>query len=134
MDLIADTTLLVGLWRRQAWAMSFAKANPGRCLGLPWVVLGEFWHGARRAGHDPALVRQFLALGLPLLDPEPVIPAYAAICTALQAHHPAAWRAIGHNDLWIAAAAVAHAKPLVSRNRRHFAHIDGLQVQALGEE
>ena len=35
MDLIADTTLLVGLWRRQAWAMSFAKANPGRCLGLP---------------------------------------------------------------------------------------------------
>ena len=56
MDLIADTTFLDGLWRRQAWALDFATGNPGKTLGIPWVVRGEFWHGAVRAGHDPAEV------------------------------------------------------------------------------
>lgn len=129
MDLIADTTFLVGLWRRQPWAVGFASANAGKSLGLPWVVLGEFWHGAMRAGHDPAVVRGFLAVGLPLLDPEPVIPAYARICASLQ--ESPHYRDIGENDLWIGATAVAFAKPLVTRNTRHFAIIPDLRVVAL---
>jgi len=113
MDLIADTTLLVGLWRKQPWAQSFANRNADQSIGLPWVVLGEFWHGAEKAKHDPERVRQFLSIGLP--DQ----PSY---------------KLVGQNDLWIAATALALQKPLITRNRRHFDKIKGLRFQALLDE
>lgn len=130
MDLIADTSFLVGLWRRQPWAVAFASTNARKSLGLPWVVLAEFWHGSIRAGHDPSLVNGFLAVGLPILDPEPVIPIYARLCAALQ--DSGEYRQIGQNDLWIAATSLAHGKPLVTRNARHFANIPGLSLQIVG--
>ncbi|MCC5842809.1 MAG: type II toxin-antitoxin system VapC family toxin [Verrucomicrobia bacterium] len=129
MDLIADTSFLVGLWRRQPWAMSFARENAGCSLGFPWVVLGEFWHGATRAGHDPARVRAFLDMGIPLLDPSPVIRVYARLCTELQ--DQGGYKKIGQNDLWIAAVAVEADLPLVSRNQRHFREIPNLELRVL---
>lgn len=130
MDLIADTSLLIGLWRRQGWAVNFASANPSKSLGIPWVVLGEFWHGATRAGHDASLVQGFLSVGIPLLDPEPVVPVYARICAAIQ--DSPAYREIGQNDLWIAAASIAFNKPLITRDLRLFARIPDLRVEAVG--
>jgi tRNA(fMet)-specific endonuclease VapC len=132
MDYVADTTFLVGLWRRQSWAVAFARKESGRSLGLPWVVLGEFWHGATAGGHDPQRVESFLRLGIPLLDPTPVIPVYARLCAELQRSN--AYRAVGQNDLWIAATALASNRPLVTRNRRHFHRIAGLQLEALTED
>ena len=129
MELIADTTFLVGLWRRQAWATHFAASRRDRSLGIPWVVIGEFWHGATRAGHDGQRVREFLAMGLPVCDTMPVIPVYARLCASLQ--EQAGWRQIGQNDLWIAAAAIAHNCPLVTRNLRHFDRMPGLKVEVL---
>ena len=129
MDLSADTSYLVGLWRGQAWATSYATANATKTLGLPWIVLGEFWHGAMAAGHDSKDVHDFLSIGVQLVDPVPVIPHYARICAELSGQKE--YRNIGQNDLWIAAVALAHGKPLVSRNRRHFGSIEGLQVEAL---
>lgn len=130
MDLIADTSLLIGLWRRQGWAVSFASANPSKSLGIPWVVLGEFWHGATRARHDASVVQGFLSVGIPLLDPEPVVPVYARICAAIQ--DSPGYREIGQNDLWIAAASIAFNKPLITRNLRHFDRIPDLRVEAVG--
>ena len=130
MDLIADTTFLVGLWRRQPWAVAFAASRSGLALGIPWVVLGEFWHGSLRAGHDPDLVRGFLSVGIPILDPEPVIPVYASLCARL--HESAAYREIGQNDLWIAAAALSAGRPLVTRNIRHFGGIPDLRCEVTG--
>jgi len=129
MDLIADTTFLVGLWRGQSWATSFSRANASRSLGIPWVVLGEFWHGALRAGHDAAEVREFLMLGMPLLDPSPVVPVYARLCSRLQ--ETPTWRTIGQNDLWIAATALTMDRPLLTRNLRHFGEMEGLRVEVL---
>jgi predicted nucleic acid-binding protein len=128
VDLIADTTLLVGIWRKQRWALDFARANEGRVIGLPWIVLGEFWHGATRAGHEITTVESFLEIGIPLMDPKPVIPIYAGMCTRLQEENAASYSAIGQNDLWIAATALYFDKPLVTRNRRHFEAIAGLRV------
>lgn len=128
MDLIADTTFLVGLWRKQPWAMTFAAGQTSKVLGIPWVVLGEFWHGAVRAGHDKTLVSGFLDLGIPLLETGEVIQSYAEICARLQESDLPAFRAIGQNDLWIAAVAVHWNLPLVSRNWRHFEKIAGLEV------
>lgn len=130
MDLIADTTFLVGLWRGQFWATQFAKANPETRLGLPWVVLGEFWHGAIRAGHDSGMVSEFLALGIPVLETETAIQTYARLCSKLQ--DTPAYRQIGQNDLWIAAVCLATGLPLVTRNTRHFDQINGLRIQVIG--
>ena len=114
MDLIADTTFLVGLWRGQPWASSFARSHLEMRIGLPWVVLGEFWHGAVRAGHDPSTVSEFLALGIPILETEPTIQAYAHLCANLQ--DTLGYKQIGQNDLWIAAVSIASALPLVIKN------------------
>ena len=132
MELIADTSFLVGLWRRQSWALAFATKNPGKVLGIPWLVRGEFWHGALRAGHDPAEVERFLSLGLPQDDMAASVQVYARLAAALQERHPEVYERIGQNDLWIAAAAVQSGLPLLTRNRRHFGRIEGLTVHVLG--
>jgi len=129
MDLIVDTTLLVGSWRKQSWAQSFATRNADQSIGLPWTVLGEFWHGAEKAKHDPERVRQFLHIGLPILNTEPVIPFYARLCSSMQ--DQPSYKLMGQNDLWIAATALALQKHLITRNRRHFDKIKGLRFQAL---
>jgi predicted nucleic acid-binding protein len=81
------------------------------------------------ARHDPKEVRDFLSIGVQLVDPVPVVPHYARICAGLCGQKE--YRNIGQNDLWIAAVAMAHGKSLVSRNRRHFGLVEGLQVEAL---
>ncbi len=129
MDLIADTTFLVGLWRGQSWATRFAATRRERILGIPWVVCGEFWHGAPRAGHEEQRVRDFLSIGLPLNEPEVVVPHYARLCATLQEQPN--WKSIGQNDLWIAATSIAYRRPLVTRNLRHFGRMPHLQIEVL---
>ena len=131
MDLVADTTFLIGLWRKQDWALRFASQRPGDVLGIPWVVLGEFWHGARRAGHDANEVERFLGLGLPLTKVESVIPHYAEVCADLQNSQPGVYGRIGQNDLWIGAIARTHDRPLVTRNERHFRALPGVELVVL---
>jgi len=129
VDAIADTTFLVGLWRRQAWAIRYAASHPTISLGIPWMVLGEFWHGAVRAKHPVDTVREFLTLGLPIAGAENVIPTYARLCSTLQ-DRPL-YRQIGQNDLWIAAVALTENKPLITRNLRHFGEIPDLRCEVL---
>lgn len=132
MELIADTSFLVGLWRKQSWAVGFAQSNRQRVLGIPWVVLGEFWHGALKAGHDAEIVRKFLLSGLPVYDVAPVVSVYAHICC--QAQESGFYADIGQNDLWIAATALSLRLPLVTRNRRHFYQIEGLRLEVLSDD
>lgn len=129
MELIADTSFLVGIWRRQPWAVEFARANQGRILGLPWVVIGEFWHGAIRAGHDRGRVEEFLRIGLPIHDAGAVVPFYVRAC--VQSQEDGFYGNIGQNDLWIAAVSLSLQLPLVTRNRRHFHRIRDLHLQSL---
>lgn len=130
MELIVDTTFLIGLWRNQHWAVSFAERNASRSLGIPWVVLGEFLNGALRAGHDAGRVRRFLGIGIPLMDADPVVEVYAEICCGLQ--EKGNYQVIGQNDIWIAAVAKSMNLPLVTRNIRHFGDIEGLKLEVVG--
>jgi len=131
VDLIADTTFLIGLWRNQPWAVTYAGQHATKSIGIPWVVLGEFWHGANRAGHDRDQVNQFLGIGIPLMDASAVIEIYSRICLQLQASSE--YRNIGQNDLWIATVAISQDKPLVTRNQRHFRSIEGLRLEVLSD-
>lgn len=112
--------------------MEFAAGHRNHVVGLPWVVLGEFRHGALRADLAADEVDRFLELGIPLLDPAPVIPVYAKICATLQKTNPREYQGMAQNDLWIAAVAVEAGRPVLSRNRRHFDRIPGLEVVVLG--
>ena len=129
MDLIADTSYLIGLWRGQSWATSYAASNSSKSLGIPWIVLGEFWHGSVHAGHDSKMVSEFLAVRLPLIEPAPIIPVYAQICSKLQSDP--VYKLIGQNDLWITSVAVALNKHLLTRNRRHFKSIPDIRLEVL---
>ncbi len=126
MDFVADTTFLVGLWRRQAWALEYSREHANQSIGLPWVVLGEFWHGSIRAGHDPAIVDRFLQLGSPIEDVKPIIPVYAQFCANMQ--EARTYSHVGQNDLWIGATAICLKLPVLSRNQRHFGSMPELQV------
>jgi predicted nucleic acid-binding protein len=67
-----------------------------------------------------------------MCDAEPVVPVYARICAKLQ-ENAKVYRAIGQNDLWIAANAIHAGKPLVTRNRRHFEAVPELRLLVLAE-
>jgi predicted nucleic acid-binding protein len=121
--------LLLGLWRNQPWAVSFARRHSAKSLGIPWVVLGEFWHGAICAGHDSARAEGFLVIGVPILDAGAAVESYARICTQLQ--DMGHFRDIGQNDLWIVAVAMSHNLPLVTRTQRHFREIKGLKLELI---
>lgn len=130
MDYIVDTSYLVGLWRRQAWALKQAREEPKAQLGLCWVVYGEFLHGARRAGYAEGLVTGFLEIGLPIVEAGSHVGAYADICCALQ--ESGRYGEVGQNDMWIGAVARTWGKPVLSRNRRHFSAMPGVEVKACG--
>jgi predicted nucleic acid-binding protein len=132
VELIADTTFLVGLWRRQAWAVAFATSNSRKSIGIPWIVLGEFWYGAVNAGHDYERVTKFLEIGIPITESGSFIDSYARICSALQ--QCGEYRQIGQNDLWIAAVAKNLGCKLVTKNVRHFDKIEGVQLEILEHE
>ena len=42
--------------------------------------------------------------------------------------------AIGGNDLWIAATAIAYGIPLVTRNTKHYKRVPGLEVAAYASD
>lgn len=55
MDLIADTNYLVSLYRGEGWATAYAAGNSSSTLGLPRIVLGEFWQKVPLLGHFPTI-------------------------------------------------------------------------------
>lgn len=118
MGVVADTSFLVGIWRQQPWALELAAQFHDEPLYLPWVVLGEFQHGVRNAGHDPAMVDAFLNQGIAYSDTAETVPHYAELASTLQSAK--LYSQTNQNDIWIAACAKALGIPLITRNERHF--------------
>ena len=127
MDLLADTTFLIDLWREQRQtgpATTFAQRNANLSVGIPWVVSAEFLGGGVLAGHDMDALAVFL-------DPYPVVHSTEAIirhCAVLYGEIRRYRLAVGPNDLWIAACARALEMPLVTRNVRDFAQLSGVRT------
>lgn len=70
------------------------------------------------------------------LSPFRVLPATLDVCWhygEIYRHLQRNGMLIGTNDLWIAATAIAHEMPVVSRNRVHFSRVPGLEVIAYGD-
>ena len=126
-----DTTFLVDLWRDRDLASSSPRqilsAHLGEEFAVPAHAAGEFLEGG--AAISPQRLEQSLAfLRLFRVGEVGIETArrYAVIVAALRTASELAGRS--KPDLWIAAWAVQHSAPLVTRNAKHFRGISGLSL------
>jgi predicted nucleic acid-binding protein len=123
-DMILDTNALSDLLEGSA-ALQAAMAGLGP-LRLSPVVLGEHRYGLLRSSkrkEREATLRQMEAT----FETLPVTGLTSRIYARIRGELHAKGKPIPSNDLWIAAQAVEHGLPLVSRDE-HFLVVKGLTV------
>jgi tRNA(fMet)-specific endonuclease VapC len=123
-----DTCFLIDLEREMrrgpGKAHRFLQQNASARPYLSWTVAGEFAEGFGDI-HHPACAAMLARFDLLATD-HSTAHHYAVITRYLRGLN----QLIGVNDLWIAAAALAHAMPLVTNNAAHFSRIPNLSVMA----
>ena len=95
-------------------------------LFVPAVVLGELRYGARKSRQAQVnldRIRDFEAAVSVLPVSAATAEHYGIVKEALRAKG----RPLPENDIWIAAIAVQHGLPVVSRDE-HFRDVDGLEL------
>jgi len=127
MEVIADTTVLIDLWRyckapRRLGDLT-AKVGEAAIL-IPWITQAEFSRGALFKDVAPVALAEFYASFHLLPFEQATIDAYCRLWMAMAR----AGRAPDYPDLWTAACAVTAKIPLLIRNPRHFADIPELEV------
>jgi tRNA(fMet)-specific endonuclease VapC len=125
--MILETTFLIDLERelargRSGPAQRFLETHPTEPLRITFAVAGELAAGLPATGRSrwEEFLAPFEVLGC---SPE-VCWHYGQLFTYLRDNG----LLIGANDLWIAAAALAHGQPLVTRNVRDFRRVPGLTI------
>ncbi len=125
--MILDTSFLVSLERElrrreEGPASLFLKGASARRFCITPVIAGEMACGVGLAARSAweSLVLPFHQLPHDLQ----VAWQYGTLYRILAA----AGQLIGGNDLWIAASALVHALPVVTRNTSEFGRVPGLQV------
>ncbi len=127
MEVVADTTVLIDLWRYrrtpQRLADLTAKIGEAAML-IPWITEAEFSRGALFKGVAATALAEFYASFHLLPFEHSVIGHYCRLWAemARKGHAP------GYPDLWVAACAVAGKVPLLTRNPKHFANVPELEV------
>lgn len=125
-----DTSFLIDLQRERTRgevsgpAHRYLAADPDLELHLSSTALGEFSEGF--SDQDDPVLRTVRELHVLLPIDEETALAYGRITRELRR----AGRLIGTNDLWIAAASLRHALPLVTANAAEFTRVHGLEVLA----
>lgn len=125
--LILETTFLVDLERESragapGRAHSFLEAHPDRELCITLTTAGELACGPRVEDQDAwrRAVSRFRVLA-------PDIEAAWSYGQTLR-YLTDNGLLVGANDLWIAAVALAHGLPVVTRDEAHFRRVPGLRV------
>jgi tRNA(fMet)-specific endonuclease VapC len=124
----ADTTFLIDLSRESGRGAGpvhdFLRSHLTDDFSLSVTALGEFAAGfANTADETFVAVKAHFKLR-PMADADAW--HYREIFRFLKERG----ELIGANDLWIAAAALKHGEPLVTRNVRDFQRVPGLEVLA----
>lgn len=126
--LILESTFLIDLEREHArgtpaGAVDLLERHHDARLYLPAIVAGELAAGVSLAnrGRWEAFLAPFFLL--------PVTPDVAWEYGRITRHLRGIGQLIGANDLWIAATALAHGMPLVTRNVQHFRRVPHLEVE-----
>ena len=129
--LILETSFLVDLERErrtgEGAAHRFLEGIPTCRVFVTFTIAGELAAGPRIDERDDweDFLRPFRILPWSL----EVAWEYGQVYR----HLAREGRLIGANDLWIAAAALAYAMPVVTANRQHFERVPGLEVRTYRE-
>jgi tRNA(fMet)-specific endonuclease VapC len=128
-SLILETTFMIDLEREllrseEGPAQAFLERHLSERLHLTFTVAGE------------------LAAG-PMVDQRQRWESFISPFQVLTCNKDVCWEygktyrylhdnglLIGSNDLWIAATALAHGMPVVTRNEQHFRRVPGLRVMS----
>ena len=127
MEVVADTTVLIDLWRYRKTPKRLddltRKVDQAAIL-VPWITQAEFSRGALFKGLSlEALAEFYKSFHLLALDQE-TMDTYCRLWVAMAR----AGCATAYPDLWIAACANARKVPVLTRNPRHFANVPELDV------
>jgi tRNA(fMet)-specific endonuclease VapC len=95
-------------------------------LDIPVIVLGEYLFGIRQS-RLRAKYERWLEANLALFEILMIERATAAHYADIRGELKGAGHPIPSNDLWIAALARQHDRPVISRDR-HFQAVPGLRV------
>jgi len=122
---IVDTTFLIDLERElrrrtPGPVAAFLREHGSMPVGVSVVAAAELSEGYEDAGRI-AVERLLGSFELLTIDPET-----SWIWSRLSRQCRAEGRSVGDNDLWIAATAARHARPLVTRNARDFERLPGV--------
>ncbi len=127
MEVVADTTVLVDIWRyrRNPKRLKDLRDKLGQAAILvPWITQAEFSRGAIYKGVKPEILAQFYD-GFTLL---PLQQGSIDIYTDLWGTLARKGKIVDYPDLWIASAALERNVPVATRNPRHFQVIPNLEV------
>lgn len=125
--MILDTTVLIDLEREvrrrtPGRAAQAIERHSGTRFGISAVAAAELSEGYEDASRRAAL--QFLTH----FEFLPVDDEIGWIWSRLSRQARSEGRSLGDNDLWIAATAARHVRPLLTRNSRDFAELPGVVV------
>lgn len=124
-DLLLDTSIVIALFRRDVAVER--RVSESVSLHISPIVVGELIYGARKSGRRDVNLdraRDFIrSIHVFKCSPETGL-VYGDLKNRLRE----AGKPIPDNDLWIAATAVEHGLPLVTRDG-HFEHVPGLAVE-----
>ena len=126
--MILDSTFLVDFERETARrkggpAADFLRARPDEVLCITFTIAGELAAG-ESLGADRAKWETFIRPFRFLSYSEEIGWRFGAVFRQLRRQGTP----IGANDLWIAATALVHGLPLVTRNAEEFRRVRGLEV------
>ncbi|GAA4332543.1 type II toxin-antitoxin system VapC family toxin [Pigmentiphaga soli] len=127
--LILDSNTISYYFRGDPDVVPRMQAEPPSAFAVPAIVAYELRYGLLRLPPTAGKPRlQALDKLLGLLPILPFDAACAAQAAAIRAALERQGRPIGPHDLLIAAIALQHKAPLVTRNVREFGQVPGLQV------
>lgn len=127
MELIADTTVLIDLWRYRKTPrriLDLSEKVGEAAILVPWITQAEFSRGALFKNVSLELLAEFYRrFHLVPLD-QKAMDAYCRLWVAMAR----TGCATDYPDLWIAASAVSRKSPVLTRNPKHFTNVPELDV------
>ena len=131
MGILIDASVLIDYERGRLQLDEKLAVRDDEEFFLSAVTASELLHGVHRARDASMRARRSAMVEL-VLDRFPLLPIdlpTARIHAQLGAELASSGMMIGPNDLWLAAAALAHGLSLVTGNVREFGRVSGLVVE-----
>ena len=133
---LVDTDVFSYLMNGSGYAALYKPHVEGKIIAVSFITVGELYFGAKRKNWGDAKVAD-LKDRLRVVTIVPYDDSVCRVYGEIKAGCELKGKAVGDNDLWIAACAIRHSIPLVSNNFRHFNGIPGLilksEAQAMQE-